>query len=218
MRGRKTGPCFPIAVVECVTHHVRFTLYPSGHIPYGRDRVAPVTPDGQVLRVPAPVGHAQGGDCAAGIASGVIALWQETRYAAIADAACGKAWRRASPGPYWSLQLERLDELAELLTLVSLASDSDKQRGQASRALGIPELSLRDSAKTYLRSKGFRARGQHLLGELAKIPPTGSLLERVLAAGAAAGLWGTVHFWSGPPVHKGVPSRRLLPGLGLPDG
>lgn len=52
-RERKTGPCFPLWVMRCATHRVHFTLYPSGHVPYGRERVAPVTLAG----LPGPDSH-----------------------------------------------------------------------------------------------------------------------------------------------------------------
>lgn len=36
-------------VTRCRTHRRAFTLYPLGHVPYGRLAVAPVTLDGQVV-------------------------------------------------------------------------------------------------------------------------------------------------------------------------
>ncbi|MFH1609828.1 MAG: hypothetical protein ABID40_04280, partial [Candidatus Bipolaricaulota bacterium] len=40
-RPRKTGPRFAVAVVGCSVHpHGRYTLYPPGLIPYGREPVA----------------------------------------------------------------------------------------------------------------------------------------------------------------------------------
>ncbi len=35
-RERSTGPRHPLRVVRCRTHNVAFTLYPEGHLPYGR--------------------------------------------------------------------------------------------------------------------------------------------------------------------------------------
>ena len=48
-RERKTGPCVPVAVLKCATHGNGFTLYPCGHVPYGREAVAPVGLDGKAL-------------------------------------------------------------------------------------------------------------------------------------------------------------------------
>src|ERR1017187_11039531 len=40
LRARRTGPQFPLTVVHCKTHGHAFTLYPPGHVPYGRVAVA----------------------------------------------------------------------------------------------------------------------------------------------------------------------------------
>lgn len=48
-RERKTGPEFPIQVLHCGTHTRYFTVYPVGHVPYGRVRMAPVDPGGDTL-------------------------------------------------------------------------------------------------------------------------------------------------------------------------
>lgn len=202
-----------MAVAECRTHDEHFTLYPSGHIPYGRERVAPVAPDGQPLKAQAPA--AEGALSATRPARGATELaWAQTRFAAVVDAAQGRAWPRDAPGPYWTTQLERLDELALLLGLESSAPG----RELVSRHLGIPELKLRDAARGCQGVAGYRERGDRLLAVLRQVRRGQSLLERILACGAAVGLWGAVHFWRVPGVRGGVPSRQLLPGLGLPDG
>ena len=36
LRERKTGPQIPVTVVQCRTHRRAFTIYPLGHVPYGR--------------------------------------------------------------------------------------------------------------------------------------------------------------------------------------
>ncbi len=38
-RERKTGPCHRLRKARCRTHGVAFTLYPVGHLPYGREAV-----------------------------------------------------------------------------------------------------------------------------------------------------------------------------------
>jgi len=50
-RDRKTGPEFPIQVLHCHTHRRYFTVYPLGHVPYGRVRMGPVDPGGYPLEV-----------------------------------------------------------------------------------------------------------------------------------------------------------------------
>src|SRR5260221_5223061 len=48
-RERKAGQQIPVTVAQCRTHRRAFTLYPLGHVPYGRLAVAPVTLDGQMV-------------------------------------------------------------------------------------------------------------------------------------------------------------------------
>src|SRR4051812_12975097 len=45
-RDRKTGPLFGLTVARCGPHRRAFTLYPPGHVPYGRVAIAPVSSDG----------------------------------------------------------------------------------------------------------------------------------------------------------------------------
>lgn len=45
-RPRKTGPGFPLEVAFCQRHLRYFTVYPPGHVPYGRQLVALVDPAG----------------------------------------------------------------------------------------------------------------------------------------------------------------------------
>lgn len=45
-RNRKTGPCIPIRVLRCRSHGRYFTVYPMGHVPYGREPIMAVDPRG----------------------------------------------------------------------------------------------------------------------------------------------------------------------------
>ncbi len=48
-RDRKTGPEFALRIFYCATHRRHFTVYPPGHVPYGRQAVAPVDERGRVV-------------------------------------------------------------------------------------------------------------------------------------------------------------------------
>jgi hypothetical protein len=198
-RTRKTGPRCPVAVLACATHGCRFTLYPCGHVPYGREAVAPVGLDGAALTSAAaqePAGR-----------------WRQTRFDAVLDAAQGKAWPRSGPGPCWTTQLSRLDELAALL---GLAADSPPGLGEKlARLLDLPRLSLIDASRELALADGYRERGSCLVATLERATSCQCVLERVLACGALAGLWRPVHWWR--PVH-GRPRRQVFPGRGTPSG
>ncbi len=47
-RDRKTGPRFALRILYCATHGRHFTVYPPGHVPYGREAVAPVDEGGRI--------------------------------------------------------------------------------------------------------------------------------------------------------------------------
>ena len=49
-RLRKTGPRPAVQIFNCRTHATHFTVYPVGFTPYGRERIAPVGPDGEPAR------------------------------------------------------------------------------------------------------------------------------------------------------------------------
>ncbi len=83
-RPRKTGPCFALSVFRCRTHGIGFTVYPPGHVPYGRVALAPVAPDGHVL-ITAHSGTGR---------------FDNTFFAAALDAADYQAWPHAAEDGY----------------------------------------------------------------------------------------------------------------------
>lgn len=189
-RSRKTGPEFPLLVVECQTHGIAFTVYPLGHVPYGRAAIAPVDAHGQLLRS----ADAAGGD--RGVA------WEQTIMGAAQDAAEGRAWPRvggdpSSPAGSWRTQGRRITQAAEILGLTGL------QASPLVGPFGVSALGHRESIAAFGEATGYRSRGAAvclLVGELegASWPQ----LELILSAGVAAGQWGKPWRWDGA-------SRRL---------
>ena len=206
-RQRKTGPCIPVAVLKCATHEGRFTLYPCGHVPYGRTAVAPVGLDGKALLTPAASDAAEEPE--------PRAQWQETRFSAVLDAARGKAWPREGPGACWTTQLQRLEELAVLLGLTGACSSAEGE--QLARLLGLPRLSLLDEAHRLAQAQDFEERGGILIATLERASQDRCILERVLACGALTGLWRPVHLWQAAPA-PACPQRMVFPGRGMPSG
>jgi len=218
-RERKTGPCFPLAVMRCSTHQVAFTVYPPGHYPYGRVAVAPVAPGGELLREgdadvtetsdaegdadAAETSDAQGDAAstktsdAAGDAVSRALDWVLTVFGAAQDAAEGHAWPRESPSR-WRTQGRWLQLGARLLGIDPVADNAEDEphyREQIAETLGVPALRLRDGAQRYRLSRGYRERGRAVLKVLQQLPTPRSLAERLLAAGAIAGLWGRPSRW-----------------------
>lgn len=184
-RRRKTGPCFPLCVVECVTHAVAFTLYPLGHVPYGRAAIAPVSSDGQAPVVKAAEGHEE-----------PVSAWAMTLFRAACDASCGHAWPRVACEGQESFRTQcRRVTLAA--TLLGVHAESDAAQLAVALALGVPALTLRDAGLAFHAPswRPYTGRGRALLAPLAELARAGGVLGRVLEAGALVGQWGIAHRW-----------------------
>jgi hypothetical protein len=206
-RERKTGPCFSLAVVRCSTHQVAFTMYPPGHYPYGRVAVAPIAPGGELLLKgdagAAETSHAEGeetsvatSDAEEDAASGRLD-WSLTVFGAAQDASQGQAWPREKPSR-WRTQGRWLQLGAQLLGIGPVTDgteDEQRYREQMAGMLGVPALHVLEGARHFRNSRGYRERGRVVLALLARLPTLRSLGERILAAGAIAGLWGRPSRW-----------------------
>lgn len=172
-RPRKTGPRFPLAVVGCRDHpDGRYTLYPPGHFPYGREAIVPCSPSGE-LQLEASAGEP---------------LWEAALFRAAQDAAEGKRWPADSP---WDDSRRRrtqgrwLNFAGRLLGVHPRQDEGTRER--IALRLGVPLVRLLDQARGW--GVDCRTRGAVILAVLLMIEPVGSLLDRLLAAGAVADLW-----------------------------
>ena len=172
-RLRKTGPCFPLAVVGCKSHpQGRYTLYPPGHFPYGRKPVAPYSPSGELLLV----------------IETNRAPWEMTIFAAAVDAAVGERWSSES---LWDdplcrrTQGRRLELTGRLLGVHPKLED--EVRELIATRLSVATMTLLTGAKTW--AVDWKMRGEAILKVLEAIPNQVSLLDRMVAAGAVGGLW-----------------------------
>jgi len=203
VRERKTGPRIPVTVLQCRTHGRAFTLYPLGHLPYGRLAIAPVGLDGELLRST---------DGAPQVDGKRRPAWSTTLFGA-AFAAIHTSTVKLTDPRWWATEApERLAQGAAILgvhpALSVPAADAIAFR------LEIPRLVLRQAACAYAHARGRAARGRLLVGVLGELGDT-CLLDRVLAAGASAGCWGTVTRWDA--ASRGA-RGRVFPGRGAAAG
>lgn len=182
-RERKTGPGFPIAVARCRVHGHAFTVYPPGHVPYGRKSVAPVDAGGKVLRL----GEGEAG-------SGKLS-WEMTIFAAATDAAEGRAWDRiADEGAPWTRRTQgRWLKLGA--ALLGLTDVEQRVREQLAERLGLAAMDLIEAARSYQRSPLWSGRGRIIARLLGRLPTGRSLCDALLACGAIGGLWGRPSRW-----------------------
>ena len=189
-RSRSTGPCFPICVAKCATHDRAFTLYPPSHIPYGRVGVAPVALDGETL-VDALDDDLSEPEMAHGRAPPLS--WETTFLAAACDAAEGKPWSRDAGPLWWQTQRRRIVRGAKLFGIDT--GLSDPARDIHAGELEIAALVLRDDARAWSRASGYQSRGAVVTHAMRGLPRGRCVLDRVLVAGALAGLWGRPYRW-----------------------
>jgi hypothetical protein len=180
VRERKTGPCFPLTVLVCETHGVGFTLYPPGHVPYGRAAVATVAPDGGVI-LEGPKG---------------AAAFEGTVFAAALSASEGVAWDRARPGGsarWWGTQWRRLAVAQRICGLAPEIGEAERE--SAAAALGVALLLLREQAWRTAAAPGYRRRGKAVRAVLESLRQGPCVLSRLMASGHLAGLWGAPLWW-----------------------
>ena len=160
-RDRKTGPCFPLAVVGCTRHPLgRYTLYPAGHVPYGRQAVVPCSPSGPLLR-----------DRTTG-----QAVWQATLFDAATDAADGQRWPADSPAEderRRRTQGCRLDLAGKLLGVHPELNARTRER--IATHPRVPTMTLRTAAGQWATS--WMTRGAAVLAVLRALPVDESLLD-----------------------------------------
>jgi len=183
--------------MRCRRHGQAFTLYPPGHVPYGRRLVAPVGPDGKLLD-PDPE-------------TATLDRWRATALAAPIDLSEGSRWPRswertdADAGrPEHTTQWRRTRRLARLVGVAP--SLADGRRHAVAVALAVPTLVLREQAE---RAVGTRALAIAIAAVIALVGRAHAL-EGVLAAGVETELWGPVHRWD--------PTRRSLRPIRVPSG
>jgi hypothetical protein len=225
-RERKHGPAFRVLVLECEVHDHAFTLYPLGHVPYGRAAVAPVNTEGEVLRTKPskPANDNANRQHDAVLAALDRVDWRATVFGAALDAADeGKApWPRElcyeqRPGPTWDTQRARLAHGARILGIAPVPSPRGGE--QIANALSIPRLAMRDAERAWKRADVYyRERGRVLTSVLARLPTARRALDCILAAGALAGAWGAVTRWQKGARGQAQARPRRFPSGGTGFG
>lgn len=203
VRKRKTGPRIPVTVLQCRTHRRAFTMYPLGHVPYGRLAVAPVGLDGELVGSTDHEPQVDGEH---------PPDWRDTLFGS-AFAAIHERTVKLTDPRWWAT--EPPERLAQGAAILGVHPELSVQTADAiAFRLEIPGLVLRQAAGEYARARGRAARGRVLVGVLGELGDA-CLLDRVLAAGACAGCWGTVTRWD---VASGGARGRVFPGRGAAAG
>lgn len=176
VRPRSTGPAIPLHVLCCQVHGIAFTLYPPGHVPYGRGPAVRLGFDGGPVQ---PEADRDPTDLRV----------EGTIFEAARDAAQGKAWDRARDGGsarWWQTQRRHLAQAALWLGVLPGLAATTRERIAA--ALGVPLLLLREHAARVQRAPGYRSRGAAVMAVVGALP-VGVAVDRLAEAGCVIGRW-----------------------------
>jgi hypothetical protein len=146
---------------------VFFTVYPPGHVPYGRVAVVAADPEGRTIA----------GD-----------VLDDTLFGAAVEASSETS--HAGRTPRRTLA-RRLELCAALLAITETA---DAVRASIAGALWLPQLRVREIAQRYALGRRLRERAREVLSLLAQVSQH-RLRTGVLIAGHIAGLWGRPSRW-----------------------
>lgn len=176
-RLRKVGPGYPLVVVRCQDHRCCFTLYPPGYMPYAREPLLPVSPDGTVCLVEEPETDPYAGSQLE------LSRAVEARLVGAANtisSTAAKATRRQGVRRH----VEFAAELFGLLT----GAQQLMERLSVVLVVSLPVLEK--ARETLSRTRALSVRLIAVQEVRAALKVGDELLGRLLFAGQKVGLWG----------------------------
>ncbi len=175
-RDRKTGPEISLCVVYCKTHDAYFTLYPPGHVPYGRTALVDLTLSGEELeqdRGPPFTG---------------------TYYQAALDGEQGRAWPKESAE---GSQVPRFEtqkrHLTRCCTQFSILDKTNWEK--ATDAIKVAGIVLKQASEILKFHKGYRMMGSCICKIIRQITPTIQTFLGLASCGYYAGIWPEIQWW-----------------------
>lgn len=187
-RARKTGPCFPLTVVECHTHSLYFTLYPPGHVPYGRRPLtAHVAVNGDKITYESTDIHNP---------ENKLVGFENSLFDAALSACRSIIWPKesltGSMDPRFNTQLRQLDRASRLLGIHGTLDI--KQTEEIVEILNLPGQVVAENLSELMHQSTVKRQGLAICQMLTALPQTLSLFERLADAGSTAALWPTPYF------------------------
>jgi len=211
-RPRKTGPRFPVTVVQCRTHGHGFTLYPPSYAPYARQPVLQLGPDGtsvQGEKASSPSGAA-GMESSKGVSAGLWTDFEGTLFHAALDAGEGRPWARDSleeiPDKWWPTQGRHLGLAVRLLGLAE--GFGARLRESIAQVLSVDLLFLKDQEHWVRDHPGYRGLGCAVCRVLSLLKGGARRARDLLFCGYLVGRWGRPLHWD--------PQRKILEHLPFP--
>lgn len=197
-RSRKTGPGFPLRILQCSTHPHYFTVYPLGFTPYARQALAPLAS----FRAAASESEA------------ISSPWDRTVFEAAVRAAEGDLGLRdvihGDPvEPRYATGRRRTQRAGLLL---GLAAQTDERVAEVvAQSLRLLGLDHQAGRQAFSQARTRCGQGTAIVSMLHVLPTTGALESRLLGAGFLVGLWGRPALWDART------SSRTFPPFAAPS-
>ena len=184
LRRRKTGiPWGFVAVAICVTHGLSFTLYPPGHVPYGREPWVALGPDGSDL------------DSGTGANKGPTSSGY---FGAANDAADGSRWPvDSAPSPPDAVRTTQRRRVAKAAALLGLEGDLSLGPETVADVTGLPAGELLEALGRLAITRDLVRRGREIRDVLAHVAGRAgrALMDRFAVLGHLVGEWGPPYRW-----------------------
>ncbi len=190
-RERSTGPEFPLCVMCCKSHQVCFTLYPPGHVRYGRQPWVDLSPSGKVITP-------QRGPPFTG-----------TYFQAAIDGDKGRAWpkesREGSQAPRFETQRRHLARCCKLFSI-----DNETMMEIAAEVLRVAGMVLNQAQRWLKTRKGYRIMASCVTSVLKQLAPSIQTFQGLASCGYYAGMWPPIQWWDElAGCFRGIPFRAF---------
>lgn len=185
LRERKTGPCIPLVIVQCLTHNISFTIYPPGYVPYGREPLVDIALDGFPIEA-----ELEKND--------IVNSFSGTLFDAALMASQGVFYPKE--GPYdlpmicYDTQLNHIKKSALLLGIAETSQVS--HNGHLAEALNIPrQFQIEQSSHIPGQPWNSIKSGQSIRQILENVPRD-CLFERLVSCGFMCRIWPPLYIWN----------------------
>jgi hypothetical protein len=183
-RGRKTGiPWGWLSVARCARHRRAFTLYPPGHVPYGRTAWADLAPDGSGIE--------------RGCGEEAVAP-AEGYFGAARDAGRGERWARDSaPGLEDCVRSTQRRRVQRAQILLGLEAGQGLGAQVVAAVTGLAAGDLVEACGALVGTRSLVLRGGEIGRVLERLARQSgrALMDRFAVLGHVAGLWGAPYRW-----------------------
>lgn len=184
-RNRETGPRISLAVVQCRTHQVSFTLYPPGHVPYGRKAiVGDVSIDGFQVgsEEPEEISDTFEGTLFDGALKGDQGVF------------LSKKKTCEPPGGCYDTQLNDIKKSA---TILGIFQDAQTHcHIHIAEILHLPQTPKTKHFSGFSDAEWNAKRTAQTICKILKQIPSDNRFERLISCGSLGGLWPPLHIWN----------------------